>query len=457
MAETSVHGGDSVVKADRKGIWGWMLFDWAAQPYHTLLVTFIFAPYFASYVAETPIEGQAQWGYATAVAGIIIAVFSPILGAIADATGPRKPWIFGFSVLAILASFSLWSALPNSGSEEVIYFVLFAFVIATIGFEFSAVFNNAMMPDLVSREKLGRLSGNAWALGYVAGLLTLIIVLLTMATNDEGKTLLGSAPFFGIDAAAKEGERATGPLTAIWYTVFVLPLFLFTPDMRRSSNLLSAAGRGLVQLKNTIASLPGNSSLVAYLCSSMFYRDALNGLYVFGGIYAAGVLGWSIVEIGIFGILANITGVIGALLGGYFDDRRGPKFVVTTSVILLTISSLVVVSTDPTHIFFVEVDAGTSLPDITFYVCGAIIGAAGGALQAASRTLMADQAEPGRMAEAFGLYALSGRATAFLAPFLIAVFTDISGSQRIGVLPIVGLFLIALILLPMVKQNRVNA
>ncbi len=457
MIQPSSHGGDTAVKTDRKGIWGWMLFDWAAQPYHTLLVTFIFAPYFASSVAENPITGQAQWGYAAAIAGIIIAVFSPILGAIADSTGPRKPWIFAFSVIGILASFSLWSSAPYSGSDDAVFFTLAAFVLVMIGFEFSAVFNNAMMPDLVSREKLGRLSGNAWALGYVAGLLTLIIVLLTMATNEEGHTLMGAPPWFGIDAATKEGERATGPLTAIWYTIFVIPLFLFTPDMKKSSNVSKAAMQGLARLKNTIASLPGQKSLAAYLCSSMFYRDALNGLYIFGGIYAAGVLEWSIIEIGIFGILANITGVIGAFLGGVLDDSRGPKFVVTTSVILLTVASLVIVSTDLRHVLFIELSEKTVLPDVVFYICGGFIGAAGGALQAASRTLMADQAEPGRMAEAFGLYALSGRATAFLAPFLIAVFTDLSGSQRIGVLPVVGLFMVALLLLPMVKQNRINS
>ena len=90
---------------------------------------------------------------------------------------------------------------------------------------------------------------------------------------------------------------------------------------------------------------------------------------------------------------------------------------------------------------------------LRFYICGGLIGAAGGSLQAASRTLMADQAEPGRMTEAFGLYALSGRATAFLAPILIALFTDISGSQRVGVTPIIVLFLISLFLLPLVKQR----
>lgn len=446
-------GSRLVAKPDRKGIWGWMLFDWAAQPYHTLLITFIFAPYFASSVAENPIIGQAQWGYATAIAGLAIAFLSPILGAIADATGPRKPWIFLFSVMAIWGSFNLWWAVPVSAGGSSVLFVLTAFAITMIGFEFAAVFNNAMMPGLVPREKLGRLSGNAWALGYVAGLLTLMIVLLTMATNSEGNTLLGTPPMFGIEASLKEGERATGPLTAIWYTIFVIPLFLFTPDFVQGKEVGKAIGNGLSQLKKTIYSLPTKTSLFAYLGSSMLYRDALNGLYTFGGIYAAGVLGWSIVQIGIFGILANITGVIGAFIGGLLDDRFGPKFVVSGSVLLLTVASIIVITTGPSHALFFTVEEGSSLPDIVFYVCGGMIGACGGALQAASRTLMADQAEPGRMTEAFGLYALSGRATAFIAPFLIAVVTDISGSQRVGVIPVVVLFLLSLVLLPLVKEN----
>lgn len=434
-----------------------MLFDWAAQPFHTLILTFIFAPYFASSVAASSVEGQAQWGYAAAIAGTLIAILSPVFGSIADATGPRKPWIFVFSLLAIGGSFGLWWALPNSSGESAILFVLVCFVIAMFGFEFSAVFNNAMMPDLVPREKLGRLSGNAWALGYVAGLLTLIVVLTTMASNDEGKTLLGTEPLFGINPQDKEGERATGPLTAVWFLLFVIPLLVFTPDTVRRKKISGAVSQGLSDLFNTIRRLPQNRSLFAYLGSSMIYRDALNGLYTFGGIYAVGVLGWSIVQVGVFGILANLTGIAGALIGGRLDDRLGPKFVVTLSVILLTLASLTVITTDPTHAFFIPVGEGSAIPDIVFYVCGGLIGACGGALQAASRTLMADQAEPGRMGEAFGLYALSGRATAFLAPLLIAIFTDISGSQRIGVAPIVILFVASLFLLPLVKQRKVNA
>ena len=453
MSESATASEPETGKVSKKGIWGWMLFDWAAQPFHTLILTFIFAPYFTAHVAPDAVTGQAQWGYAAGIAGVIIAVLSPILGSIADASGPRKPWIGMFTLLAIVGSFGLWWAYPNVVGGTSVLLVLGAFVLAMMGFEFAAVFNNAMMPDLVPRRDLGRLSGNAWALGYVAGLLTLIVVLATMATNDEGKTLLGSDPLFGIDPTMKEGERATGPLTAFWLLIFVIPLFLYTPDAQRTKAVAGSVSKGLSDLMNTIRRLPQNTSLFAYLGSSMIYRDALNGLYTFGGIYAVGVLQWSIVQVGIFGILANLTGIVGAYFGGRIDARSGPKTVVTGSVIILMLASFTVITTDPTHAFFIPLGEGSSIPDIVFYICGGLIGAAGGSLQAASRTLMADQAEPGRMTEAFGLYALSGRATAFLAPILIALFTDISGSQRVGVAPIIVLFLISLFLLPLVKQR----
>lgn len=430
-----------------------MLFDWAAQPFHTVIITFIFAPYFTNFVAANPVEGQTQWGLAVGIGGFLIAMLSPILGAVADATGPRKPWIAAFSLLAIIGSFSLWWATPYAVGGVSVGLIMLAFIITMIGFEFAAVFNNAMMPDLVPRAQLGRLSGNAWALGYAAGLVTLIIILVAMATNDEGKTLIGIDPLFGLDAETKEGERASGPLTAVWFALFVIPLFLFTPDLGRRERVAGAVRAGLASLWTTVKTLPQNRSLFAFLTSSMIYRDALNGIYAFGGIYAAGVLNWPIVKVGIFGILANITGIIGAWLGGRLDARFGPKFVVTLAVLVLVAASLTVITTSPTQALFITVEAGSALPDIVFYICGGFIGAAGGALQAASRTLMVDQAEPGKMTEAFGLYALSGRATAFIAPLAIAYATAVSGSQQIGVMPVVALFLLSLVLLPMVKQK----
>jgi MFS transporter, UMF1 family len=446
------------VATSRRGIWGWMLFDWAQQPFHTLIITFVFAPYFAASVAPDAARGQELWGYATGIGGLLIALSSPVLGAIADASGPRKPWIFGFSVIGVIACAALWFAIPGMANLAP---VLIAVALAVFGMEFAAVFNNAMMPTLVPRSELGRLSGSAWGLGYVGGLLSLILVLGFMSASPEtGLTLLGLEPILGLDPAAREGDRAAGPLTALWYVVFVLPMFLFTPDLPRRS-VTGAIRQGLRQLAATLRGLPSQRSYFSFLASSMFYRDALNALYAFGGIYAAGVLGWSIIQIGIFGILANITGALGAWLGGRMDQAFGPKAVVSASILTLSVCCLFVISTTRTDIFFVPVGVGSSLPDTLFYTAGALIGAAGGSIQAASRTLLVDQVPPGRVTEAFGLYALSGKATTFIGPLSVAAATawfsalafSPEDAQRLGVTPILVLFVLGLVLLPMVRSK----
>jgi UMF1 family MFS transporter len=437
----------------RKGILGWMFFDWAAQPFHTLVITFVFAPYFAAHVAPNPTEGQALWGFAAGFGGLAIALLSPVLGAISDATGPRKPWIFGFSILAVIAVFTLWFVPPAAG-PAMIWFGLAAFAVALIGFEFAAVFNNAMMPGLVSREKLGGLSGNAWALGYAGGLICLIAMLVLMVANPEsGKTLVGLTPILGLDPAMLQGDRASGPLTAIWYVIFVIPLFLFTPDAARRERVTGAVTRGLSELWQTIRNISKEKSLFAFLLSSMIYRDALNGLYTFGGIYAVGVLGWTTIQLGVFGILASVTGIIGCIVSGWADNRIGTKTVVVVNILILIVASALIISTADTQVLFMTVAAGSTAPDIVFYCAGALIGAAGGGLQASSRPLLVDQTEPERMGEAFGLYALSGRATAFIAPWSIGIVTVAFNSQRIGITPILVLFVIGMLLLIPVRSR----
>ena len=193
-------------KAGKLAILGWVFFDWACQPYFTLLMTFIYAPYFASVVVGDAARGQSLWGFATAAAGIFIACTSPVLGAVADATGRRKPWIAAFGVLIVIGASMLWFGKPNDPSS--VLPVLVAFAIGSIGVEFATVFNNTMMPLLVPREKIGSLSGAGWAMGYVGGLISLVIALGFLAANPEtGKTLLGIPPIFGLDSVAHEGDR----------------------------------------------------------------------------------------------------------------------------------------------------------------------------------------------------------------------------------------------------------
>ncbi|WP_417692018.1 MFS transporter [Roseibium sp.] len=437
----------------------WALFDWAAQPFFTLVTTFVFAPYFATALAETPARGQELWGYVTAAVGLVIALSAPVLGSIADASGHRKPWILAFSIPFVVAMWMLWYAAP--GSSMAIPIALLAFGFATLAIEFATIFNNAMMVDLVSRERIGRLSGLGWALGYAGGLVSLVLVLGLMASNPEsGKTLLGLAPLFGLDAVAREGDRASGPFSAVWYVVFVLPMFLFVPDAPKKAPLGLAVRKGLSEVGTSLQALKGEKGLITFLLANMAYKDGLVALFAFGGIYASGQLGWETIEIGIFGILLTITGTLGALAGGRLDDRFGPRAVLLGALAILMVSGLGLISLDRTTVFFVvDVVPSTveglfsSLPDQVFLALGGFIGAAAGPLQAASRSYLVQLAPPDRITQSFGLLALSGKVTSFMCPLAVGLITAATGSQRWGMSVILVFFLAGAALLRRVEAR----
>ena len=443
------------MKAGGRGLWGWMSFDWANQPFHTVIVTFVFGPYFASQVAGDVVSGQAIWGYAIATGSVLMALSAPVLGAVADAQGPRKPWILAFSLVYIVGAAGLWYAEPGMADPLPVLVLL---AVALIGAEITLVFVNSLLPEVGPREELGRISGSGWAFGYWGGLLALAIVLglMTPAPGSE-RTILGMAPVLGLDPALGEGARATGPFAVLWYVVFMVPFFLWSPDAgRRARGAAGAIAEGLRGLKATLAGLPSRPSLLAYLLSSMFYRDAILGIAAFGGIYATGVLGWGMFELGIFGLVILIAGALGAWAGGLQDRRRGPKPVILFNIVLLTAAAAAIMTIAPNEVLFIAVgtaEAPSALPAVAFYLCGAVIGATSGSLQAASRTMLVHQADRERMAEAFGLFALTGKATSFLAPFFVALATDLSGSQRLGVVPILVLLAIGLALMAWVRPE----
>ncbi|UWP98683.1 MFS transporter [Aliiroseovarius crassostreae] len=433
----------------RKRIWGWFWFDWASQPYNTLILTFVFGPYVKSLIGDGA-EAQATWGFTVALAGVCIALLAPVLGAIADTSGNRLRWIWLFSIMYVIGAAGIWFAIP--GMENLTW-IFASFAIGLIGMEFATIFTNSMLPDLGTREEIGRISGNGWAFGYVGGLLSLVIMLTLFAENPEGRTLIGIEPLLGFDPDQREGTRFVGPLTAIWYALFMVPFFLWVRDPKHTNPNPQMIKHAILDLGQTLRRLPKSQSLFAYLGSSMFYRDALNGMYTFGGIYAAGVLEWSVVNVGIFGIVAIITGAVFAWLGGKADHRFGPKPVIRFCILALTAVAVSVVFISREQVFGMAVGANSAAPDIAFYIIGAVIGAAGGALQSASRTMMVRQANPERMTEAFGLYALAGKATSFIAPFSIGVVTALTGSQQLGVTPLIALFMLGLFLLVWVKPD----
>ncbi len=434
----------------RKRIWGWFFFDWASQPFNTLLITFIFAPYIKEILGDGA-RAQTLWGFTVGGAGMVIALLAPVLGAIADAQGNRLRWIWLFSLAYVIGAAGLWLAVPGG---ENLALVLGFFALGLMGMEFATIFTNSILPDLGSREEIGRISGKGWAFGYAGGLVALLLTLAFFAENAEtGRTMLGLAPAFGLDPAAREGTRFVGPLSAIWYMVFMAPFFLWVRDPKPARGVPGALRRALGNVLRTVRELPRTPSLFAYLGASMLYRDALNGMYVFGGLYAAGVLGWSVVDTGVFGIVAIVSGAVFAWLGGHADDLFGPKPVIAACIGILTLVAISIVFISRERFFGMAVPAGSRVPDIAFYMIGAVIGAAGGVIQSASRSMMVRQARPGRMAEGFGLYALAGKATSFIAPLGIGALTRASGDQQIGITPLIGLFLIGLILLRWVRPE----
>jgi len=444
----------------KKRIWGWYFFDWASQPVHTLLLTFIFGPFFASVAAayfigtgldEHTADAHAQslWSAGLTIMGLIIGIGGPIMGAMADTAGRRMPWIVTFSVMYVLGAAALWFTDP-SGSN--MWLMLVAFAIAFIGAEYALIFTNAQLPSLGSREEIGRISGSGFAFGYLGGLIALAIMLALFVEQGSGKTLIGADPALGLDASQKEGTRFVGPFTAIWYAVFMVPYFLWVREVRTVASPLSVSA-AMRSLKDQIKSILKRPSLAAYLGSSMFYRDALNGLYGFGGVYAKLVLNWEITSIGVFGVISGLAAAIFSWIGGRADKRYGPKPVIRFCIIVLIMVVITIVFMSRESLFGIPLPAGSTLPDLIFFGCGVVIGGAGGTLQAASRTLMVRHTREETATEAFGIYGLSGRATAFLAPMLIGTVTALTGSARIGVSPLIALFLLGLVLLAWVNPK----
>lgn len=438
--------------APKKAIRAWMFFDWAAQPFFTVVITFIFGPYFVSRLASNPVEGQAAWGYAISIAGILIAILAPVLGALADVTGPRKPWIAFFAAIKIISLSLLWFAAPGSA----LWLPMLCVICAMVAAEFSIVFNDSMMPRLIGAQDIGRVSNLAWGLGYTGGLVVLFSVLLLLAGNPEtGKTLIGIEPLFGLDANQGEDARITGPYAALWYLLFILPMFLLTPDSRKVAPLAAAVRQTMHELKHTLRELMQRRGLLRFLIARMTYQDGVNGLLALGGTFAAGMFGWQTIEMGIYGILLLVVAIVGCALAGRMDLYLGSKNVVIISLCCLVIATLGIISTGPGYTLFGLLQLSTqdngglfaTAAEKAYILFGLLIGVAFGPVQASSRSFMARSVSADEAGRYFGIYALSGRATAFLAPMAVASLTLYTDSARMGMVALIVFLVVGLVIL----------
>jgi len=424
---TSRVGGSQPILGNTRAIWSWALYDFANSPFSTLVVTFVFGTYFTQAIASDPIVGTALWSRAMTITALIVALCSPVLGALADRGGYRKAFVIIFTLICAAATTALYGVLPGQ-----VMAALVLVVVANIAYEFASVFYNAFLPDIAPRERIGRVSGLGWGLGYIGGLAALGVALVTLVQPET--------PWFGFSREAGENIRATNLLVAAWLLVFSIPLMVWVTEDRSQ---VSKAGQVLVdtakQLTGTFSAIRRYRQIVRFLIARLIFNDGLVTIFAFGGIYAAETFGFSLEEVLIFGIVLNVAAGSGALLMGHLDDWIGGKRTVVVSLIGLIVATLLAVF------------ATTRL---WFWVAGIIIGIFVGPNQAASRSLMGRFVPPRFENEFFGFFAFSGKLTAFMGPFLLGVLTQWTGSQRVGVAAVLGFFVVGLALMLTVDEEE---
>jgi UMF1 family MFS transporter len=413
----------------RAALIGWCSYDWANSAFAAIIVTFVFPTYFSQLVAGPGSAGAEQWGLALGVSGVAVALTAPFVGAVADRSGRLKPWLGALTLAAALFTAGLWFVRPM---EADILRALVLVALANIAVELATVFYNALLPKLAPPHLIGRLSGWGWAAGYAGGLVALVLCLVLLIKADP------PPPF--LDVRTAEPVRATAVLTALWLLIFSLPLFLFVAEPRGAGVPIGrAVAAGWSELKSTLRTAWGDGVLLRFLIARMLYTDGLAALFAFGGIFAAQRFAFRLDEVLLLGILLNVTGAVGAAAFGWIDDRIGPK-----PTILIALAGLVLLGAAA---LMVEDKA-------LFWTIAGALGLFVGPAQSASRSLMARLAPPGLEAEMFGLFALSGKATAFLAPFAFASATALAGDIRAGMATIIAFLAAGFVVLCPLRAPR---
>lgn len=449
------------------GYVSWAFCQGARDPYYILVVIYIFYPYFSNTVVGDPVRGQSLLGYTNAIAGFVLALLAPLLGAIADKDGRRKPWIAGSVGFMIVGAVLLWWALPD-GTGLSVPAILALIVFINIAFTISEVFHNAMLPSTAPVERIGLVSGIAFSVGNLGGLALMLFVLLAFSLpGTVDWSFVAPVPLFGIDQAAHEHDRIVGPVAALWMAVFTLPLLLFTPDGEgRMTSVKAAAAQGLSDVLETLSQLGHYRNIALYLVSRMFMIDGMVGVMTFGGVYASGTFNWDTTTRLIFGLCTSASAMVGAFVGGRIDDAVGSKRALQIAIAMSTVILLLLVSFQPGIMFFV-LDVGTdpwwslpyfqTIPELVYFLTNQVFALFFVTGLSSSRTLMARLAPPQMATQFFGLFALSGTVTAFLAPLMVGMLTDAFDSQRAGMASLSVLMAVGFVLLWRVKEEQTLA
>ena len=407
-----------------KKLFNFALYDFANSAFTTIIITFIFATYFAKQIAPNPVLGQSYWGWAIGITGLLVALIGPLIGSFADKKNCTEFFIKLFTIICIILTSFLWFAKP---SEKYLLYTLLVVASANFFYELSLIFYNSILKRISNSNNLGKSSGFSFALGYIGGILILIICIKVFIDNEI-------LPF-GLSKENSENIRATSIVVALWYLIFSIP-FLFSLK-KKIKNKIERSSNNIKKIKNLFWD-KGLNNLGKFLLARMLYADGLNAIIIMGGIFAVGVFNLEIKDLLVLSVLMNITAFIGAIIGGYANDKFSSKSVIIFSLLGLIFSSAI--------ILFIKTK-------IFFLIFASINGFFIGPIQSASRVFITKSIDENNQASGFGLFALSGKLTSFIGPLLVSTLTYISNSQRIGFSAAIILLLIGLLILLKVKKN----
>lgn len=444
-----------------KGALSWSLFQGGRDPYVILITIYIFTPYFTQAVVGDPVKGQTMIATVSTLNSIFIALTAPFLGAAIDRYGARKPLMFAIVALMAPLIWALWFAKPGGAGLPIMGSL---WIIGLIGilFAYCEVVHNAMLIDAAGPRQAPQASGLALSAGNFVSVITLLFCLVAFALPGNPATaswpLIPDKPLFGLDPLMAEPSRIVAPIAAVLLVVLAIPLFLFTPDAPRSGIRFGAALReGVSHLWATVKSLRSEKDAGVYLLARMLFNDGMTALLIFGGIYAAGVMRWGVLELLAYGILLSIFGVIGGFIGAWLDNLMGPRNAVRLAISGALVCIILQIGLAHDRIlFFWAYDAAahaplwngpvfTHLPDLIYLVNGFAVAIFVVAHYASSRTLLTRLAPAEKLPSFFGLYALSGTVTVWIGSLLVSIFTALTGTQQGGFIPIAGLLALGLI------------
>lgn len=466
MGTSALATAPDTARLGRSG-WSWVAYQAARDPYVILIMIYVFAPYFSSIVVGNGARGQSAIANIGVVTGVITALSAPLLGAIIDAVGRRKPWLAAITALMVVLLVSLWWVKPGGGVSP--FAASAVLVTLAVLFGYNGVLFDSLLPIAVAPSARPVASGMGLAAGNAAAVILLVFVLVAFVL--PGKVALPfvpTRPLFGLDAGLHEPERIVGPLTALVFAVGAIPLFLFTPDARRTAlSLRRALGGAVGELRDTVLSLRSHRQAAVFLTARMLYTDAMTALLLFGGVYAAGMMHWGVFELLCYGLILCVFAVVGGIAASWLDTRLGSVWAIRIEIAGTLVCESLVLGISPTRIFYfwpVDIHAAPvwsgpvfrtapelALVGVAIFAAVFVVGS-----YASSRTLLTRLAPPERMAGYFGLFALSGTATAWLGSLLVKLATDATHSQRVGLAPIIGLLALGLAGMFMVRDTPAN-